>query len=276
VYVIGNDRDPGDLREKLNAIAEGIHAKDPRHLMTYHGRPGQSSADAWDPAKYPWLTWNGTYTYGDVWRKSLEDYRRAPAMPFFLFESRYENEVFDHSSVKGTPLQVRRQAYESVLAGSGGHHYGNSPIWHMNAAPWYPIGKSPWKPHLDDSGARTLLPNIRKLFESRAWYTLEPDRDGALLRGHDAGAAVVPAARTADGVTAMLYLPARCTVTVNMEQVAGKEARAWWFNPRDGSHLEIGRFATRGERAFSSPSAEDWVLVLDDAGKKLPPGAPGE
>ncbi|MDX9975261.1 MAG: glycoside hydrolase family 140 protein [FCB group bacterium] len=271
IYVIGNDRDPGDLREKLDALAEGIRAKDPNHLMTYHARPGHSSADVWELGQTPWLTLNGTYTYGNVWTQSLQDYGRTPTTPFILFESRYENEGGDAD--KGTVLRVRRQAYQSVLGGSCGHHYGNGPVWHMNAAPGYPNGKAPWRPSLDDPGARTLLPNIKKLFESRAWYRLAPDRDRTLIvRGYDVGDGI-PAACTDDGGTAIAYLPTECTVTVALSRVSGSEARAWWFNPRDGGASEIGRFPTQGEKEFHSPSAEDWVLVLDDASRNLP--APG-
>jgi len=271
IYVIGNDRDPGDIREKLNAIAEGIRSRDSSHLMTYHARPGHSSLDVWDPAQTPWLTLNATYTYGDVWTKSLEDYSRKPVMPFILFEARYENEGDDQS--KGTPLRVRKQAYQSVLAGSCGHHYGNGPLWHMNAAPWFPLGESPWKEHLDDHGARTLLPNVKRLFESRAWYRLVPDQDRSLItQGYDAGDGI-SAARTDDGTTAIVYLPTECTVTVALSRIRGSEATAWWFSPRDGSYVEIGRFPTKGEKAFRCPSGEDWVLVIDDTSANL--AAPG-
>jgi hypothetical protein len=41
---------------------------------------------------------------------------------------------------------------------------------------------------------------------------------------------------------------------------------ASWFNPRSGEMTAIGRFAGRGEREFTPPSAgedNDWVLLLD-------------
>ncbi|MHC1764227.1 MAG: glycoside hydrolase family 140 protein [Verrucomicrobiia bacterium] len=278
IYVLGNDRVPGAIREKIHAVAEGIRSEDPNHLMTYHAAPGHSSADVWERAKTAWLTLNGTYLYGDVWAKSLQDYQRTPPMPFFLFESRYENEGSTEKDIKGTPLQVRKQAYASVLAGSGGHHYGNGPVWHMNAAPWYPNGRAPWKAALDDPGARTLLPNIRKLFESRAWFTLVPDIGGELVvHASGAGKEPIPAARTADGATAIIYLASARTIRVDLARLSGKEIRAWWFNPRDGAAREIGRRPADGEREFTSPSEDDWVLVLDDAAREFrPPGSVNE
>lgn len=275
MWVIGNDRDPGDLREKMNAVAEGIRALDPHHLMTYHGRPGQSSADAWNPVNFSWLTLNGTYQYGDVWKKSLEDYNRKPVLPFFLFESRYENEIFPHSHIAGTPLQIRRQAYESVLCGSGGHHYGNSPVWHMNAAPWFPNGETPWKDSLNDPGAVTLLPNIKKLFESREWHKLVPDQvHSVLIKGYETDGQYAPAARTEDGSTMIAYIPTPRTVTVDLSKISGQEAQCAWYNPRDGSYELIGTFTTKEHKDFTPPSEEDWVLLIDDASKKFPP--PGE
>jgi hypothetical protein len=159
-----------------------------------------------------------------------------------------------------------------VLAGSCGHHYGNGPVWHNNAAPWYPNGRAPWKKALDDPGARTLLPNIKRLFESRVWHTLVPDLDGQLVvNASGLTRAPVPAARTADGATAILYLATLRSVRVNLERLSGQEVRAWWFNPRDGTHREIGRQPSTGECEFESPSEEDWVLVLDDAAREFPP-----
>ena len=54
---------------------------------------------------------------------SIEDWRRDPAWPFFLIESTYEGE---HNA---SDLQIRRQAYWSVLCGGNGHIMGNKPIW---------------------------------------------------------------------------------------------------------------------------------------------------
>ncbi|MBI1387271.1 MAG: DUF4038 domain-containing protein [bacterium] len=276
IYVIGNDREPGALREKMNAIAEGIRAQDGgTHLMTYHARPGLSATEAWPPNEYPWMTVNCTYQYGDVWKKSLEDYNRKPTMPFFLFESRYENEKFGSNPIVGTVLQVRRQAYESVLSGSCGHHYGNSPVWAMNAAPWYPNGKAPWKESLNDPGATSLLPNIKTLFESRRWYDLVPDQGHTVVtKGYDTDGNYVPAARTEHGETVIAYFPGKQTVSVDMGRISGELAQCGWFSPRDGGYESIGVFPAEGSKEFTPPTEDDWVLLIDDASKHFP--APGE
>jgi len=47
----------------------------------------------------------------------------------------------------------------------------------------------------------------------------------------------------------------------------------WWFNPSSSATTLIGTYANSGTRNFTPPDAHDWVLVIDDAGAKLP--APG-
>jgi hypothetical protein len=59
---------------------------------------------------------------------------------------------------------------------------------------------------------------------------------------------------------------------VDMTQIAGRWANAWWFDPRSGRASFLGVWPTRGTRTFSS-RAGDSVLVLDDAALHLgPPG----
>ncbi len=138
----------------------------------------------------------------------------------------------------------------------------------MNAAPWYPNGKTPWKEALNGPGALTLLPNIKALFLSRAWHTLVPDHEQKLVIRAEG---TTPAAMTEDRSTAIIYLPKRRTITVDSGTLSGPAAGAWWFNPRDGTHKLIGVIQRTPERQFTGPTAEDWVLVLDDDSKKLPP-----
>jgi hypothetical protein len=59
-----------------------------------------------------------------------------------------------------------------------------------------------------------------------------------------------------------------------MNKIAGKAARAWWFNPRTGESNSAGEFPTSGKKKFTPPGDGDWVLVLDDASRNLP--APGK
>ena len=130
-----------------------------------------------------------------------------------------------------------------------------------------------WKQHLNDE-ARADLPHVRALFESREWTALVPDQDHSVVTaGFGSGQDYVGAARTADGATVIAFVPSQKEITVDLRRIAGGEAKAWWFNPRDGSAERIGTFPTTAPHAFTPAAGGDWVLVLDNASLDLP--APG-
>ena len=61
-----------------------------------------------------------------------------------------------------------------------------------------------------------------------------------------------------------------------MGRISGDTIAGWWFNPRSGDAMPIGRYANTGTRTFTPPSqgfGSDWVLVADDATRRF--AAPG-
>lgn len=76
-------------------------------------------------------------------------------------------------------------------------------------------------------------------------------------------------------------------VTVNLEKLSGEILDAWWYSPRDGKLYDADGRATEKpfahfrklhKRRFTAPSQgkdNDWVSVLDDAGKDFPPPGRG-
>src|SRR5258706_3079345 len=123
MYVWGNDLNPGDVTAKIRAMALGCRVGDAsNHLHTYHAAGNYSSLDEWTTAE-SWLGVNATYTYNPLQQQSLTDYNRSPFLPFFLFESQYENDFLNADA-----RQTRKQAYTAVLCGASGHHFGNKPI----------------------------------------------------------------------------------------------------------------------------------------------------
>jgi hypothetical protein len=273
VWMMGSDRRPGKALEDVTAVMAGIKESDRRHLITAQGPPEDSAFD--DYGETGWLDFNTTYTYGIVHQKLLSDYNHKPVMPLVLIESTYEGE---HNA---SQVQIRRQAYWALLCGATGQFVGNYPLWGFYSG---------WQAAMDAT-ASTDMEIVLRLFQSRGWYDLVPDQEGAatfsdsaavrLTRGvvtagigEERGLDYVAAARTSDGGTVMAYLPSSRTVTVDMSKVSGSQAKVWWFNPRTGSATASGEFPTRGSREFTPPAEGDWVLVLDDASRKLPaPGA---
>jgi hypothetical protein len=262
VWLMGGDRNPETALEDVNAIALGIREFDSRHIFTAHCHPENSAVDQYKGGG--WLDFNTTYTYEIVHRKLMRDYNRTPAMPFVLIESSYEGE---HNA---SAVQIRRQAYWAVLCGATGQFMGNRPIWLFDPG---------WQAALDSTAAEDMT-RLKALFTSRHWYKLIPDEihdekhevvvDGL---GEFRGLDYLAAARTADGGTVIAYMPTARPITVDMTKIAGKTATAWWFNPRTGKSDPAGNFPTSGKKRFTPPGEGDWLLVLDDASRKM--SAPG-
>jgi hypothetical protein len=262
LWIIGGDRNPDKARADVDAVAQGLKETDDRHLITAHCHPENSAIDQY--REEGWLDLNDTYTYAIVHQKLLADYGRQPAMPFVLIESSYEGE---HNA---STVQIRRQAYWAVLCGATGQFMGNRPMWLFDPG---------WEAALDSIGALDMQ-RLYSLFTSRPWSDLVPDPKHEVVvdgLGEFLGMDYLAAARTADGATVMAYLPSSRPFTVDVSKVSGKEALAWWFDPRSGKSTKDGKFPTSGRKQFTPPSEGDWVLVIDDASRNLPaPGAARE
>jgi hypothetical protein len=257
IWVMGGDRDPGPARENVDMVAYGIRESDRRHLMTAHCHSESSPIE-----QYPgsWLQVSSSYAYEIVHQRLTWDYERKPVMPLFLIESVYEGE---HNS---SEVQVRRQAYWSVLCGEFGHVMGNLPIWSFSPG---------WQAAMDLPGSEAMR-HWGQLFRSLRWYDLVPDSEHRIVTagiGEFWGNDYLSAAATADGNEMVAYMPTSRTVTVNMSALAKGQAKAWWFEPRTGKSSTVGDFEAAGSRQFTPPSEGDWVLVLENAsGQFVAPG----
>lgn len=259
VWIIGGDRNPDTAREDVDAVAQGIKETDDRHLLTGHCHPENSAIDQY--RNEAWLDVNSTYTYNIVHDMLIRDYNRQPVMPFFLIESTYEGE---HNA---SQVQIRRQAYWAILSGGTGQFMGNRPMWLFDPG---------WEAALDSVGALDME-RLGRMFHSRPWYALVPDQKHEVVvdgLGEFRGLDYLSAARTSDGGTVIAYSPTSRPFTVDMSKISGQSAVGWWFDPRTGKATAAGQFPTDSKKTFKPPAEGDWVLVLDDAARKLPaPGA---
>ena len=275
IWMMGGDRHPGPALEDVDMIALGIKEYDQRHVFSAHCEPDHSAVD--DFSGGLWLNFNTTYTYGIVHVRLLRDYNRTPAMPFVLIESSYEGE---HNS---SEVQIRRQAYWPVLCGGFGHVFGNNPLWHFDTPGFFtqfangvlPPRKMTWQQAMDLPGS-VGMELWGELFRSRNWYNLIPDQKHEVVTsglGEFNGLDYLAAARTSDGSTLIAYMPTSRRISVEMSKLAGREVKAWWYDPRNGKAAAAGIYPASGRQEFTPPGEGDWVLVLDDAARKLP--APG-
>ncbi len=289
VWLIGGDADPLDknVQSKLYALAQGIRSADPVHLMTTENNRGNSSIDVWSEAK--WLDLDAIYSEPrDIPRKSAADYRIG-THPLLLFEDWYEGE---HGI---SELEVRQQGYWAVLSGCTlGRFFGNYAIWNFT---WHNATTDSWKNQLGSAGS-VGQEWLGKLFRSRAHWKLVPDLDHTVMSSEPESSkksgtvsqaaqgkivkATVPAlemlsvaAQTSDGQTVIAYIPngnaASIAITMDRIKDPRSQAKAWWFNPGDGSTRLIGAFPSNGVRQFAAPDANDWVLVIDSLSANLPP-----
>jgi len=267
LWILGGDNDPGENRDEIAGLAVGIKAAAPKQLITYHASSTHSSTDVWNNAS--WLDLSMTYTYfrgfhkawnyvqPDIYEVNYTEYKKGKIMPFLLGESTYENE---HTEVAETVLQVRKQAYYTMLSGACGHSYGS---------PFYAVGRteldsSNWEEIIHLPGANSLR-YLNDLFAKFPWETLIPDIESLLIsekRNTYATNDYALAAYTADKQWAVMYIPSYRQFTVHASVLTSKKLNAFWYSPRNGQSVKIKEFNTSGSQTLTSPDKNDWVLVL--------------
>ena len=216
LWVMSGDRNPGDVREHVRAIASGIAAEHPSSLFTAHVHPEAKGVEHF--AGDTWLTVNQTYSYSIVHRALLEDYDRRPTLPNILFESTYEGE---HNA---SELQIRRQAYWSVTRGACGNVFGSYPLWMLGDG---------WQGTLGSAGAQSMQ-CFRALVDDLAWWELVPDRDHDLIvdgRGEHRGLDLATTAHNADCSIWLSYVPTPRTVQLDASRAPGPMVQLRWFDP---------------------------------------------
>jgi uncharacterized repeat protein (TIGR02543 family) len=252
---------------RVAALANGIKSVDKNHLHTATSGRTRSGMDDYNSI----IDLNSIYSNdADTDSMTKTEYQRSGAKPMWFSEGYYENEF------STTALDWQSQALIPYLGGSlVGVFFGNCPIWGFGSS----VGTSvcdnnsiSWTASLNSPGS-VSMGNIGKLIKSRAWWRLVPDYANTVVTSSkSSGLNYHAASRETNGETVMVWCPTTETVAVNMTQVAGSNAKAWWWNPDDNSSSLIGTFATTGTRNFT-PSSARKVLVLDDASKNL--AAPG-
>jgi len=260
LWVLGGDRDPGDVTEHVEAMARGLEETAPAHLKTYHAGAKNGSIFFGNSS---WCDINMSYGYSEPYGFVLDDYRREPTKPCFLGESGYEGEANDKRP--GTPLRVRRQAYWALLSGACGHLYGSA-AWTLQP--------EVWRKWLDSPGAQHMA-HFGCFFRSLDWFRLVPDVEHEVLTG-GLGKAGSPEFSTCawipDGSLAVCYVPTARTVTLDLRRFKGP-VQARWFDPTRGTHSDVAGapFANSGPRDFVPPAPNaagdgDMVLVLSRVG----------
>jgi hypothetical protein len=284
VWILGGDRIPEEEADYaiIRAMAAGLQQGDQgRHLMSYHPQGGYCSADFFHGDD--WLDFNMFQSgHGEInkpnYRTTFEVSQKQPTKPVLDGEPNYEDHPINWQPANGwfDEFDSRRAGYWSMLAGAMGHTYGNHNVWQFlqPSRPAISSARTPWKQALTYPGAYQAG-YMRALFESRPWWLLKSDQ--SLLRsGPNTGGKEIRVALAADGSLAMAYSPFGSSFVLSLSGMASNQLHAWWFNPRDGTHIDVGVIKAAAEIVFDPPGDEkrgnDWMLVIDLDLALPPPG----
>lgn len=272
----GDNRGAGNLYNHMNNIILGIKQNDRKHLWTGHFESVQGTNWSRGDSLYSsYIDIDGLYDFTesslgiDSPQYKTELSRFANGKMIFQLDQSYEHDI-PHSSDNEDYQWIRRKNYDGLLSGCAGTSF--SPGQKDNQCYTF----TNWRPLMNTRGMREVS-YCFKVFESRAWYKLVPDREGNFItggRGSFGSIDYVCAAACSDRSTFMAYLPVGRRVTVNLNNMSGQKSKAWWYDPRKGKSAFIGVFPSKGSKNFTPPSNNDWLLVIDNDVLKLP--GPGD
>lgn len=283
IWILGGDRSPeeGEDFDIVRAMAKGVRQGDRgSHLITYHPMGGQSSAQFFHNDK--WLDFNMFQSgHGIVdnqnYKATAREYALSPVKPVLDGEPCYEDHPINWQAKNGwfDEFDSRRAGYWSMLSGACGHTYGNHNIWQMWQPGWDPISqaRTPWWQSLDYPGA-FQAGYMRRLFESRPWQMLVPNKSLVKDAPNTAGKEVL-AAVARDGSFLIAYAPYGGGFKLDLSRLKGERVKVWWFNPRIGKSIFVHETRRTEILEADPPSDEkrgnDWALVIDNADSNYPP-----
>jgi hypothetical protein len=288
IWILGGDRTAAGYQDVYRAMARGISigvtGKEDYNklLISYHPGGGHTSSEWFHNDE--WLSFNmqqtghGRPSKALGWDKISGDYNLTPTKPVIEGEPLYEDHPIGF--VRGvrengfsSDNHVRQRAYWHLFAGACGFAFGNHAVWQMYAPGRIPInGPLYYWYEAIHRPAAAQMQYVRALIESRPQLSRIPDQSLVIDTLSDYER--IQATR-GDGY-AFIYTGAGIRFNVRMGKISGSQAKAYWYNPRNGSSNTIGIFENTGTREFVPPYeglGSDWVLVLDDLSKNFrPPG----
>ncbi len=279
IWVLGGDRpaftDTHDYRPIWRALAAGIDEGVGRRVIKTYHPSGRQSSSQWLHEE-AWLDFNmmqsghGSGRSTPTWEMIAHDYNLKPTKPVLDAEPNYEDHpispwpTWNPENGYFRAEDVRRQCYRSVFAGGCGVTYGHHTMWQFSGERYEPINHAdrPWKDAIDRPAAGQMI-HLRRLIESRSFFTRIPDQSILLSDGGERGE-YRTATRDSKGSFALIYLPTPHAVGVRLDWAASPTVRAAWYNPRSGGTQAIGQFSTAATATFTPPvDGPDWVLTLD-------------
>jgi len=264
-FPVTNEPEEGsDVDRCMSGALDGIRATgDDRPFSIQLGYQKSISSD--NPYWADRVDFDFVYTYYPTYRAVREAYGRLPARPALFGEGNYDGLNLQPETPDTTDETLRRQYLWAVTSGSPGAFYGTAD-WRFEEG---------WPERLSRPGT-TQLSRLAALVASLPWWELVPDVDGRLVTD-GAGTEVqddtpldvlesdfATAALTADGSTALVYVPTARTIGLDVGAVA-PQASAFWVDPASATAVPTELSASMTTPGRNSAGAEDWLLVVTTA-----------
>lgn len=291
IWILGGDRLPDERAmgvEIWRAMAEGITdaingsygfdgASDyTSTFMTYHC---YTSSSRWFHED-PWIdmhTWGSYHEKRDnerAYYEAMDDWNLADPKPTLNSEPAYELLPVNYDWARVSlgrfdAFDARQHAYWSVFAGTCGHTYGCNPVWQMykKTNPYPPLtlqNTMEWSEALNAPGASQMA-HLKNLILSKEFHSRKPDQSILAENPHDPTGHLQ--ACTGDGY-GLVYIPTGKAVKIHLEKFGSELVACSWFNPREGTMMDIGCIQASGIHEFHPPGVEergnDWVLVIEN------------
>ena len=267
IWVNGGDRVATGFEDVYRELARGLREGDGgAHLITYHPCGWRSSSQYFHGDDWLGFDMIETWTeWAQIYPAVLSDTLMWPRKPVVLGEGAYEDGP-EYPQGPITPLLVRRQAWWTVMAG-GFPTYGQNQMWRMEPG---------WDRTFDTPGAAHVA-RMKEIVTALRWWEMVPDQ-GIFASGVGSERTLNAALRSYAGDKALVYVSSQCTITLHLDKIAAKHARATWIHPVTGERKDAGTFLTGNLNGKSFPDAptqafnvpghwEDAVLLLEAAGE---------
>ncbi len=280
IWLNGGDLKGSEKTEIWNAIGNALRANDPKHLIGFHPR-GRSTSSEWFHQS-SWLDFNmfqsGHKDYAqdtveprmgeDNWKFMQADYALQPTKPSFDGEPSYEmipHGLHDTTAPKWKAADLRRYAYWSVFSGGAGFTYGHNAVmqFHNGQGVGDYGSKQDWKDAMNDPGAGQMQ-WVKKLVLSKPYFDRVPDQELIVSKQGERYERIVA---TKGKDYAFVYTYTGRVLEIQMGKIAGKQVKASWYNPRNGTYQLIGKYRNQGTQVFQpngkQEAGNDWILVLE-------------
>jgi hypothetical protein len=182
----------------------------------------------------------------------------ASAHPVFFGEGLYDSAPSGKNTWSN--LLNRKYLWNPMVNGACGSFYGHNVVWHFGSGYASDLSTTPvthvgvWK---------TFMQSIR-------WWSLVPDTGATFItsgNSYSAGTSGTNGAIDVAGSTALIYLPANGSVTVDMSKMRGTTTAQWVDPTTGGLTLISSSLSNTGTHTFTSSTNNaggdpDWAVVL--------------